>query len=180
VRFRLAQEASLREQMRKYQGLEVAVHAAPDKQISLTDPDARSMATSGRIRAWSATMSRPLQRPARPLWWDQRIARDGWAVRQASNAYELLTATAPSEHALRSGGQSGRETRWIDISYCPQFIAAEIQAAQAALAQRRAVVESRLLGKGMRAPVAKHGRSCRISSKLAPAREPETSFDNLR
>src|SRR5271165_258971 len=40
--------ASLREQMRKYRALEVAVHAAPDKQISLTDPDARSMATSGK------------------------------------------------------------------------------------------------------------------------------------
>src|SRR6202041_282756 len=40
--------ASLREQMRKYEALEVAVHAAPDKQISLTDPDARSMATSGK------------------------------------------------------------------------------------------------------------------------------------
>ena len=40
--------ATLREQMRKYKGLEAAVHAAPDKQISLTDPDARSMATSGK------------------------------------------------------------------------------------------------------------------------------------
>ena len=40
--------ASLQEQMRKYKVLEVAVHAAPDKQISLTDPDARSMATSGK------------------------------------------------------------------------------------------------------------------------------------
>jgi transposase len=40
--------ASLREQMRKLKALEAAVHAAPDKQISLTDPDARSMATSGK------------------------------------------------------------------------------------------------------------------------------------
>ena len=40
--------ATLREQMRKYKALEAAVHAAPDKQISLTDPDARSMATSGK------------------------------------------------------------------------------------------------------------------------------------
>jgi hypothetical protein len=40
--------ATLREQMRKYKTLEAAVHAAPDKQISLTDPDARSMATSGK------------------------------------------------------------------------------------------------------------------------------------
>jgi hypothetical protein len=37
-----------REQMRKLKALEAAVHAAPDKQISLTDPDARSMATSGK------------------------------------------------------------------------------------------------------------------------------------
>jgi hypothetical protein len=34
--------------MRKYKALEVAVHAEPDKLISLTDPDARSMATSGK------------------------------------------------------------------------------------------------------------------------------------
>ena len=40
--------ASLRDRMGKYKTLEVAVHAAPDKQISLTDPDARSMATSGK------------------------------------------------------------------------------------------------------------------------------------
>lgn len=40
--------ASLREQMGKYKAPEVAVHAAPDKQISLTDPDARSMATTGK------------------------------------------------------------------------------------------------------------------------------------
>jgi len=34
--------------MREYKALEVAVQAAPDKQISLTDPDARSMATTGK------------------------------------------------------------------------------------------------------------------------------------
>ena len=37
-----------RERMRKYKALEVAVHAEPDKLISLTDPDARSMATSAK------------------------------------------------------------------------------------------------------------------------------------
>jgi hypothetical protein len=40
--------ATLREQMRRHKTLEAAVHAAPDKQISLTDPDARSMATSDK------------------------------------------------------------------------------------------------------------------------------------
>jgi len=46
---RLAEKiAKLREQMAAFQALEPVVEAAPDKQLSLTDPDARSMATSGR------------------------------------------------------------------------------------------------------------------------------------
>ena len=40
--------ASLRKQMRDLQAREVEVHAAPDQQISLTDPDARAMATNGK------------------------------------------------------------------------------------------------------------------------------------
>lgn len=40
--------ASLREQVQRFRDMEQAVHAAPDQQISLTDPDARSMATSGK------------------------------------------------------------------------------------------------------------------------------------
>jgi transposase len=40
--------ASLREQVQHFRDMEPAVQAAPDQQISLTDPDARSMATSGR------------------------------------------------------------------------------------------------------------------------------------
>jgi len=40
--------AKLREEMQRLQVLEVRRLAAPDQQISLTDPDARSMATSGR------------------------------------------------------------------------------------------------------------------------------------
>ena len=38
----------LREQMRWLQAMEAKVSASPDGQVSLTDPDARSMATSGR------------------------------------------------------------------------------------------------------------------------------------
>jgi len=38
----------LREQMRLLQAMEAQVEASPDGQVSLTDPDARSMATSGR------------------------------------------------------------------------------------------------------------------------------------
>jgi transposase len=40
--------ASLREQMKDFKELEIQVHAAPDQQISLTDPDARAMATNGK------------------------------------------------------------------------------------------------------------------------------------
>lgn len=40
--------AALRERVQRLQEMEPAVTAAPDRQISLTDPDARSMATSGR------------------------------------------------------------------------------------------------------------------------------------
>ena len=39
---------TLKEQMRRLGLLKVEMLATPDQQISLTDPDARSMATSGR------------------------------------------------------------------------------------------------------------------------------------
>ena len=40
--------AGLRRQMQALKAMERQVQAVPDKQVSLTDPDARSMATSGR------------------------------------------------------------------------------------------------------------------------------------
>ena len=40
--------AQLREQMAAFKALEPLVEAAPDQQLSLSDPDARSMATSGK------------------------------------------------------------------------------------------------------------------------------------
>src|SRR6202171_5214972 len=40
--------ASLRRQMQALKAMEQTVQAAPDQQVSLTDPDARSMATSGK------------------------------------------------------------------------------------------------------------------------------------
>jgi len=40
--------ATLRAQMQALKAMEAAVEASPDGQVSLTDPDARSMATSGR------------------------------------------------------------------------------------------------------------------------------------
>jgi len=40
--------ATLKEEMQRLEELEVEMLATPDQQVSLTDPDARSMATSGR------------------------------------------------------------------------------------------------------------------------------------
>src|SRR4051794_36401654 len=40
--------AGLRRQMQALKAIEQAVQDAPDQQVSLTDPDARSMATSGK------------------------------------------------------------------------------------------------------------------------------------
>lgn len=40
--------ATVREQVRKPRRIERELQEAPDQQVSLTDPDARSMATSGR------------------------------------------------------------------------------------------------------------------------------------
>jgi len=40
--------AKLKEEMQRLHGLKAKMLAAPDQQISLTDPDSRSMATSGR------------------------------------------------------------------------------------------------------------------------------------
>ncbi len=40
--------ARLRQEMQRLKGLEARMRERPDQQISLTDPDARSMATSGR------------------------------------------------------------------------------------------------------------------------------------
>ena len=51
--------------MERLEGLEAQRQAAPDQQISLTDPDARSMATSGRgSGTLSATTSRPPSIPS--------------------------------------------------------------------------------------------------------------------
>lgn len=40
--------AKLKEQMKALQEIEIQVETSPDKQVSLTDPDARSMMTSGK------------------------------------------------------------------------------------------------------------------------------------
>jgi len=48
----------LKSEMQKLESIERQVLASPDKQISLTDPDSRSMATSGRGSGVVATTCR--------------------------------------------------------------------------------------------------------------------------
>ena len=52
--------AKLATELERLKALEKAMLASPDQQISLTDPDSRSMATSGLVPVSSATMSRSL------------------------------------------------------------------------------------------------------------------------
>jgi transposase len=51
--------AKLKEEMQRLEGLEVQMLATPAQQISLSDPDARSMATSGRGSGMSAPIDLP-------------------------------------------------------------------------------------------------------------------------
>ena len=60
---------TLKEQMRRLELLKVEMLATPDQQISLTDPGARSMATSGRGSGVLSEMRRSTKRmlPRFPL-----------------------------------------------------------------------------------------------------------------
>jgi hypothetical protein len=87
------------------------------------------------------------------VMWQCRVVRDGWRCAQTSNAYLLALSevrTLPVILAPHCGGQSGRQTQRIEIHPLQQATTAEIQAAQAVLAQRRAVIETRLLNGGER------------------------------
>jgi hypothetical protein len=80
------------------------------------------------------------------LRWQTRLVRDSWRVEQTSNAYELLTMEKVA-HGPSTGGQRVRQIRFVQIQGdLPLPSPAERQAAQAALAERRAAVEQRLLG----------------------------------
>ena len=62
---RLAEKIEvLHKQMQWLQSLEEAIKQAPDQQVSLTDPDARSMATAARAPASSATTCNWRSRPS--------------------------------------------------------------------------------------------------------------------
>jgi hypothetical protein len=57
---------TLKQQMRRLEGFKVGMLATPDHQISLVDPDGRSIATSGHGLASSTTTSRLLSIQSHP------------------------------------------------------------------------------------------------------------------
>jgi Periplasmic binding protein domain len=104
--------ASLRDQIRKLNALE-AECAPQDNQISLTNPDARFMATSGKDTGWSAAVCRPAIRsitlrkfrirnqPARGL------ERDGRAYQRCrSHGLERTRYFLPLRSLYVRGGRS--------------------------------------------------------------------------
>jgi hypothetical protein len=65
--------ATVRSQMKKLEATDRQLEATPDQQISLTDPDARSMATSGRRTGMvgynvQAAVGTPVVRDKREQW----------------------------------------------------------------------------------------------------------------
>ena len=106
---------TLKQQMRRLERLKVEMLATPDQQISLTDPDARSMATSGRGSGVNWTVPRtptpiPLGRfapscqsfsPLTPMspaplpWWMPRTPAF-WAIGTNVTSGLLATPTTPA------------------------------------------------------------------------------------
>jgi transposase len=64
--------ASLKQQMQQFRELQQAVQAAPGQQISLTDPDARSMATSGKGTGIVGSTYRQPSIPSTTSLWPMR------------------------------------------------------------------------------------------------------------
>jgi len=60
-----------------------AAGGAPDQQVSLTNPDARSMATSGRVRGWSATTFRRRSTAKHHLIVAHEVTNEGTTARNS-------------------------------------------------------------------------------------------------
>ena len=126
------------------------VGAALLKRLSVDgrcDPSHATLAADTNVSERTVQRATDTMRGLGLLRWQRRLVRTGWRAEQTSNAYELVPAlgTAPVLPRFSCDGQSVRETLKVDISYCPEFTATEVQAAQRALAQRRAITEARLL-----------------------------------
>lgn len=80
------------------------------------------------------------------LLWQRRLVRDGWRTSQTSNSYLLaLTENPPPNRPVSCGGQNGRETPKVEIQSIQPATTHDVRTAIAALAERRRVIEARLL-----------------------------------
>jgi hypothetical protein len=110
------------------------------------DPSYRTLGKDSNCDEKTARRSADDLRDLGLIRWQRRLVRVGWRAQQTSNAYELLT-TVPNPVPLpprpvSCGGHSVPGTRLVEIQR-PEPTAAEVREAQAALARRRAMLESR-------------------------------------
>jgi hypothetical protein len=114
----------LRRQMRDLEAMEAAVAASPDRQISLTDPDARAMASSFRVRVWSATTFRQQSTPA--VTWSSRTRSSSlpktarrWQTWRAGHARQLFNHDMRSELEKQGGGWLMPVLLWTTTAWSP-------------------------------------------------------------
>jgi DNA-binding transcriptional MocR family regulator len=110
------------------------------------DPTHQTLATD--VACDEKTVRRALDRlkSLGLVQWVNRIIRDGWRAAQTSNGYLLVpteVVNLPADRPARCGGQNARQTRLESFSYVQTASLADVRAAQAALARRRAAVEGR-------------------------------------
>jgi transposase len=90
----------LRRQMRSLKEMERQVEAAPDKQVSLTDPDARSMATSGKGTG--------------TVGFNVQIAVD--AEHHLIVAHEVINLGSDRAQLASMGGKARDATGWEEVT----------------------------------------------------------------
>src|SRR5260370_6741475 len=109
--------AALRDQMRAVKALEPVVHCSPDQQVSLTDPDSRSMATSGRGsgvvgyngQAGGAAGHLSIFAGRGACYGPQQVQFVGVGSKASTPA-----ASAAREATANRAAHSGKETRRVD------------------------------------------------------------------
>ena len=110
---------TLKQQMRRLERLKVEMLATPDQQISLTDPDARSMATSGRGSGIVGYNVQIAVEANHHLIVMHEVTNDGTDRSQLSHvANETKTALAwrssmPSPTAVTSTAKRSWHARWL-------------------------------------------------------------------
>ena len=117
--------AKLGEEMKRLAVIEAQMLAAPDQQVSLTDPDARSMATSGRGSGVGSDRSQlaSMAKEAKAVLQTERL--DAVADRGYFNGEEILaceqagimvTLPKPMTSGAKSEGRFGKQ----DFVYMPE------------------------------------------------------------